>query len=110
MSALSISWATYSGDLFVGMRVKVSGVLPGPRRLTVQASTSLSEGGANPDEDVNEVNDTAAEANASLLTLCSSLKRLPQGVKDSVEAVGPPRYVCGAYFARGHHHCQHQKE
>ena len=55
----------------------------------VQASTSLSEGGVNPDEDVNEVSDTAAEANASLLTLRSSLKRLPQGVRDSVDAVGP---------------------
>ena len=55
----------------------------------VQASTSLSEGGVNPDEDVNEVSDTAAEANSSLFTLHSSLKRLPQGVKDSVEAVGP---------------------
>ena len=55
----------------------------------VQASTSLSEGGVTPDEDVNEVSDTAVEANASLLTLRSSLKRLPQGVKDSVEAVGP---------------------
>ena len=55
----------------------------------VQASTSLSEGGVNPDEDVNEVNDTAAEANSSLLTLHSSLKRLPQGVRDSVDAVGP---------------------
>ena len=39
-------------------------------------------------EDVDAEDDTA-EANSSLFTLHSSLKRLPQGVKDSIEAVGP---------------------
>ena len=36
-----------------------------------------------------EADDDAAEANASLFTLHSSLKRLPQGIRDSIDAVGP---------------------
>jgi len=46
------------------------------------ASPDPSEGGENDDDD-------AAEANSSLFTFNSSLKRLPQGIRDSIDAVGP---------------------
>ena len=36
-----------------------------------------------------EADDDAAEAISSLFTLHSSLKRLPQGIRDSIDAVGP---------------------
>ena len=38
---------------------------------------------------MEEADDDAAEANASLFTLHSSLKKLPQGIRDSIDAVGP---------------------
>ncbi len=38
---------------------------------------------------MEEADDDAAEANASLFTIHSSLKKLPQGIRDSIEAVGP---------------------
>ena len=43
-------------------------------------------------EDVDEASDAddeEAEANSSLFTLHSSLKRLPQGIRESIDAVGP---------------------
>ena len=39
-------------------------------------------------DDIME-DDEVAEANSSLFTLHSSLKKLPQGVRDSIDAVGP---------------------
>ena len=39
--------------------------------------------------DSREGDDEAAEANSSLFTLHSSLKNLPQGIRDSIDAVGP---------------------
>ena len=50
--------------------------------VTVLASPDSSEGEENDDDD-------AAEANSSLFTFHSSLKRLPQGIRDSIDAVGP---------------------
>ena len=50
--------------------------------VTVLASPDSSEGEENDDDD-------AAEANSSLFTFQSSLKRLPQGIRDSIDAVGP---------------------
>ena len=46
------------------------------------ASPDPSKGGENDDDD-------AAEANSSLFTFHSSHKRLPQGIRDSIDAVGP---------------------
>ena len=50
--------------------------------VTVLASPDSSEGEENDDDD-------AAEANSSLFNFHSSLKRLPQGIRDSIDAVGP---------------------
>ena len=38
---------------------------------------------------MEDVDDEEAEANSSLFTLHSSLKRLPQGIRESIDAVGP---------------------
>ena len=48
---------------------------------------SLMEDGRSQMEDADD--DDAAEADSSLFTLYSSLKKLPQGVRDSIDAVGP---------------------
>ena len=41
------------------------------------------------DVDIDADDEDAAEANSSLFTLHSSLKKMPQGIKDSIDAVGP---------------------
>ena len=53
-------------------------------RLMDQIVDALNGTNASDNDD-----DDVAEANSSLFTLHSSLKRLPQGVKDSIDAVGP---------------------
>jgi len=53
-------------------------------RLMDQIVDALNGTNASDNDD-----DEVAEANSSLFTLHSSLKRLPQGVKDSIDAVGP---------------------
>ena len=52
--------------------------------LRREASTDPSEGG-----EVDADDDDVAEANSSFFTLHSSFKRLPQGIRDSIDAVGP---------------------
>ena len=54
------------------------------REINAKAQTKNDGSGRT-----EEADDDAAEANASLFTLHSSLKKLPQGIRDSIDAVGP---------------------
>jgi hypothetical protein len=63
-----------------------------PTRLrNVLNALQMSDGRCKTD-DASQVPDTEeddAEANSSFFTLNSSLKKLPQGIRDSIDAVGP---------------------
>ena len=59
-----------------------------PQRLRNTLSALQMEEGRGKMEDVDEGDEDAA-ANSSLFTLHSSLKKLPQGVKESIDAAGP---------------------
>ena len=67
---------------------------PNQRLLRYQENlfTQSRRLGSNDNDNLNlddDDDDDTAEANSSLFTLNSSLKRLPQGIRDSIDAVGP---------------------
>ena len=59
-----------------------------PMRLR-NVLSSLTPSPSPEGEGSDYTDDIDAEANSSLFTLHSSLKKMPQGVRDSIEAVGP---------------------
>ena len=58
-----------------------------PTRLRNVLNALQMEDGRGKMDDVENVDD--AEANSSFFTLHSSLKKMPQGIRDSIDAVGP---------------------
>ena len=82
----------YNGFPVEEKRAKIKSALSSeyngfPQRLrSVLNALQMSDGRCKTD-DVENADD--AEANSSLFTLPSSLKRMPMGIRDSIDAVGP---------------------
>ena len=82
----------YNGFPVEEKRAKIKSALSSeyngfPQRLrSVLNALQMSDGRCKTD-DVENADD--AEANSSLFTLPSSLKRIPMGIRDSIDAVGP---------------------
>ena len=82
----------YDGFPIEEKRAKIKSALSSefngfPTRLRNVLNALQMEDGRGKMDDVENVDD--AEANSSFFTLHSSLKKMPQGVRDSIDAVGP---------------------
>ena len=71
------------GSKYEGFPMRLKAVLDSFATASA-ASTNSATG-----EPTDAADDDVAEANSSLFTLNSSLKKLPQGIRESIEAVGP---------------------
>ena len=82
----------YDGFPIEEKRAKIKSALSSefngfPTRLRNVLNALQMEDGRGKMDDVENVDD--AEANSSFFTLHSSLKKMPQGIRDSIDAVGP---------------------